>query len=42
MLAPGAHDSQAFYELRAVFNSEFVPIPLARVRDEVAHLGVVA
>jgi nucleotide-binding universal stress UspA family protein len=41
VLAPRAHHSEALHELGAILGGEFVPVPLARVSDEAAHLGVV-
>jgi len=46
MLGPGrfamAHHANALYELGTVLGGPFVPVLLARVCDEAAHLGVVA
>jgi hypothetical protein len=36
MLAPGAHDAKAFHEHGPILCGEFIPVPLARIRDEAA------
>jgi hypothetical protein len=40
MLATGTHDTKAFHEHGPVLGGEFVPISLAGIGDEAAHLGV--
>ena len=42
MLAPRAQHSQALHQLDPILGGHFVPVPLAGVRDEAAHLGVMA
>ncbi len=40
MLTPSAQHGEAFHQLSPIFDCQFVPIPLAGVRDEAAHIGV--
>jgi hypothetical protein len=44
-LAPAAslttHHTQALHEHGPILGGQFAPVPLARIGDEAAHLGVV-
>jgi hypothetical protein len=41
VLAPRAHHANAFHKHGPILGGQFLPVPLARVSDEAAHLGVV-
>ena len=41
VLAPGAHHSEALHEHGPILASEFIPVSLAGIGDEAAHIGVV-